>query len=185
MASESLPLPPADLARRKITITEFSDSLFRTHDIRHGPVFFGNTGFNRFDAPDGSYKVFYAGRDAFCAFIETFGGAPGTRIVTTAALKSRALTELRPRRAARLIDLTASAALVRIGADSNLFSGAYSASQAWSKALHGHPSKADGLLYPSRLDPTRHAIVLFSDRRLKLTELVGEVGTTQAHNGGS
>ena len=128
------------------------------------PVFFGKSGLNRFDAPAGSYRVLYAGRDAFCAFVETFGRSAGTRIVTAAALRARSLAELKLRRAARLIDLTQSGALVRMGADGNLFTGDHTNSQAWSKALHRHPLEADGLLYPSRLDPARHAIALFRDQ---------------------
>jgi len=141
----SLPSPPKDLAKRKVSVLEFDEPLFRTHAIARAPVFFGNSGLNRFDPPDGSYEVFYSGRDAFCAFIETFGRAAGTRIVTTTALKSYALSELKIRRTARLVDLTQPGALVRIGADGNLFSGPHKDSQIWSGALHQHPIKADGL----------------------------------------
>jgi len=152
-------------------MVEFDESMFRTHSVRRGPVFFGSSGLNRFDSPDRSYKVLYAGRDPFCAFIETFGRAAGTNVITTTALKGQALSELKVRRPVRLVDLTQSGALVRIGADGTLFSGPHATAQIWSKALHEHPQKADGLLYPSRLDPTRHAIVLFGDRGLKMTEL--------------
>jgi hypothetical protein len=146
--------------------------VFRTHALNRAPFFFGCTGLNRFDSPDNSYDVLYAGRDAFCAFIETFARAAGTRIVTTAALKEHALTEFKARRPLRLIDLAQSGALVRIGADGNLFTGDHDIPRLWSKALHDHPAKADGLLYPSRLDPVRHAIVLFGDRVPKsMTEL--------------
>jgi hypothetical protein len=117
----------------------------------------GNTGLNRFDAPDASYEVLYLGCDAYCAFVETFLHASGTRTVTTAALKTRALSQLKPHRALRVIDLAGS--------------GEYQHAQLWSKALHDHPAKADGLLYPSRLDPSRRAVALFLDRRFKFAEL--------------
>jgi hypothetical protein len=70
-----------------------------------------------------------------------------------------------------LIDLCPSGALVRIGADSRLFSADRSVAQLWSKALHDHPARADGILYPSRLDPSRQSIAVFGDRKLKLVEL--------------
>jgi hypothetical protein len=130
----------------------------------------GNAGLNRFDAPDASYGVLYLGCDAHCAFVETFAHASGTRTVTTAALKSRALSQLRPT-PLRLIDLAGPGTLVRIGVDSRLFAGEYQRAQLWSKALHDHPAKADGLLYPSRLDPTRRAVALFLDRPVKFAEL--------------
>jgi RES domain len=60
---------------------------------------------------------------------------------------------------------------MRMGADSRLFSADHEAARLWSKALHDHPIVADGLLYPSRLDPVRQAVALFSDRAPKLVEL--------------
>ena len=166
-----MPAPPEDLARIHVTINELDGPFFRTHGIKRSPLSPGSAGLNRFDAPDASYGVLYLGCDEYCAFIETFAHASGTRTVTTAALKSRALSHLKPSRVLRLIDLAASGALVRIGVDSRLFSGEYQRSQLWSKALHDHPVKADGLLYPSRLDPSRRAIALFLDRFSKFTEL--------------
>jgi hypothetical protein len=168
---EPFPAPPSDIAKRKVVLLEFHASLFRTHRIDRNPVFFGDSGNNRFDAPDHSYKVLYAGRDAYGAFVETFASAAGTRVITTTELKSRALAEMRPARALRLIDLTQSGTLVRIGADARLFSGDHAVSQLWSQALHDHPIAADGLIYPSRLDPERHGIALFEDRAPRLKEL--------------
>jgi hypothetical protein len=175
VSRRSCPRPPADLARKKLPLFQFSDNMFRTHGLNRPPFFFGCRGLNRFDSPDNSYEVMYAGRDAFCAFIETFARTAGTRFVTTAALKEHALTEFKARRPTRLIDLTQSGALVRIGADGNLFTGDHDTARLWSKALHDHSAKADGLLYPSRLDPVRNAIVLFGDRVPRsMTELTRE-----------
>jgi hypothetical protein len=171
MNGADLPGPPADLAEVAVTLITLDEPIFRTHGIHRGPVFYGNSGLNRFDAPDRSYNVLYAGRDPFCAFVETFAKAAGTRVITTTELKNKALAELKANRPLRLIDLTQSGTLVRIGADSRLFSTAHEIAQVWSKALHEHPCKADGLLYPSRLDPVRHALVLFGDRAPKMTEL--------------
>ena len=154
-----------------LTITDFSDSIYRSHDINRSPIFYGRTGHNRFDAPDRSFAVLYAGRDLFCAFVETFARAAVTRVVTTTALRNKSVAELRPLRPLRLIDLTESGSLVRIGTDARLFSAEHAIAQRWSKTLHDHPVAADGLLYPSRLDPTRHGIALFEDRAPRLTEL--------------
>ena len=163
--------PPANFHRNSVTVISFDKPLFRTHSIRRHPIFYGRTGANRFDAPDGSFGVLYAGCDPFTAFIETFAVAAGTRIITTTALKEKALSELKAARALRLIDLTQSGTLMRIGADARLFSGSHDDAQLWSKQLHAHPCKADGLLYPSRLDPLRQSIALFEDRAPALIEL--------------
>lgn len=157
--------------RSTIPIIAFDDPVFRTHSISRKPVFYGKSGGNRFDAPDASYGVLYAGRDIFCAFIETFANAAGSHIVTTTELNRKALSELKAARILQLVDLTQSGALVRVGADASLFSGPHRTAQLWSKALHEHPCNADGILYPSRLDPLRHSIALFEDRAPKIVEL--------------
>ncbi len=84
--------------------------LFRSHQIKRNPIYYGKSRLHRFDAPDGSYGVLYAGRDAYCAFIETFARSAGASIVTTAELEARALSELKATRPLNLIDLTQSGA---------------------------------------------------------------------------
>lgn len=163
--------PPADLASRRVKTVNWRESLFRTHGIHRNPLLPGHSGRNRFDASDGSYAVIYFGCDPFCAFIESFAHAAGTRAITTTALESKALAEFRARNPLRLIDLTESGSFFRIGADARLFAAEYSVSQLWGKALHDHPAAAHGLLYPSRLDHVRRSVALFSDREPSLTEL--------------
>lgn len=58
-----------------------------------------------------------------------------------------------------------------MGVDARLFAGDYQRAQLWSKAFHVHPARADGLLYPSRLDPSRCAVALYLDRCAKIAEL--------------
>lgn len=172
MSQRSCPRPPADLSERVLPIVEFAGRMFRTHALNRAPFFFGCTHRNRFDSPDCSYDVLYAGLDHFCAFIETFASVAGTRVITTHALRTNALTEFKSRRPLRLVDLSQSGALVRIGADGTLFTGDHDIPRLWSRAFHDHPEKVDGILYPSRLDPARRAVVLFGDRvPNKFTEL--------------
>lgn len=166
-----MPGPPPDVLGRKLTIIEFNDRMFRTHAINRSPIHFGRSRQHRFDSPDGSYGVLYAGRDEYCAFIETFARAAGSRTITTSELKNRCLAELKAARTLRLADLTQSGTLVRLGADARLFSGDHAISQAWSKAFYDHPFMLDGLLYPSRLDPARQALALFEGHAPKLVEL--------------
>jgi hypothetical protein len=170
----TLPGPPRELKKSSITVKEFGDSMFRSHGIHRGPVFFGKSGAHRFDAPDQSFGVLYAGRDPFSAFVETFTRAAGTRVITTTALERQALSELKAERPLRLIDLTQSGALVRIGADARLFSADHEAAQKWSKFLHDHFLRLDGILYPSRLDPEKHGIALFEDRAPAILNLSRE-----------
>jgi hypothetical protein len=175
VSQRSCPVPPADLVDRSLPLLEFDGCMFRTHGLSHPPFHFGCSGFNRFDSPDKSYEVLYAGLDPFCAFVETFASAAGTRVITTEALKENALTEFKARRSLRLVDLTQSGALVRVGADGNLFAGDHDIPRLWSRAFHDHREKVDGILYPSRLDPIRRAVALFGDRvPRRMTELSRE-----------
>ena len=82
-----MPGPPVALADRKLTLTAFDGVLYRSHQIKLNPIHYGKSRIHRFDAADGSYGVLYAGRDAYCAFIETFARSAGVRIVTTAELE--------------------------------------------------------------------------------------------------
>lgn len=148
------PPPPDDLARRRLTLRETDQAWFRIHSNSRDPLFFGRSGHNRFDAPAAEYGILYAGADAYCAFIETFGHATGDQVVTTGALGSRALTRIEALRPLRLVDLTG-AGLARLGADERLCSGDYTIAQRWSLALMQHPEQPDGLLYRSRHDPSR------------------------------
>jgi hypothetical protein len=137
-----MPAPPAALARRNVILTEFEGVLFRSHRIKRNPIHYGTSRIHRFDSPNGSYGVPYAGRVAYCAFIETFARSAGVRIVTTAELEARALSELKATRPLNSIDLTQSGALARIGADARLFAGDHSIAHLWSNALHEYPAEA-------------------------------------------
>ncbi|HZO55254.1 MAG TPA: RES family NAD+ phosphorylase [Bryobacteraceae bacterium] len=167
------PDPPPELDSRKPLLFEGAATLYRSHGIDRNPIHFGESPRYRFDSPTGEFGVLYAGLDPECAFIETFGWITGNRILTTAHLSERALAALRPERPMRLIDLFHTGGLARVGADARLTcSHDYTLSRLWSRALHTHPVKADGILYPARHDPTRQAVALF-DRGPKLA-LIGD-----------
>ena len=157
------PAPPTDLdSRSPLTFTiPVGTTLFRLHDRSKGSLFFGRTGRNRFDAPDGSFGVLYIALDEHCAFIETFGQVTGIRIVTRASLEQRVLSQLKVMHPLTLIDLARSGGLARIGADGRLLTGSHAVAQRWSAALRKHPAKPAGLLYPARHDVARYACALF------------------------
>jgi hypothetical protein len=124
---------------------------YRVHQLSLTPVFFGKKGGSRFDAPAGEFGVLYVGRDAHCAFIETFGHATGVRSVTTGELAARGMAVITCSRPLRLLDLTGKG-LARIGADARLTSSDdYGLSHRWSKAIHDHRSRPDGRAEYERL----------------------------------
>lgn len=163
----SHPGPPPDLPVRRLPITVFRGvCLWRIYAAARAPLFFGRTGGNRFDAPADAaghraYGVLYVGRDAHCAFVETFGHSTGVRLIEPERLEQRALATVRADRPLRLVDLRG-AGLARLGADAELTAGgSYAVSQAWSQALHDHPKMPDGLIYRARHDPSRFSVALF------------------------
>jgi RES domain-containing protein len=157
------PEPPADLDSRSplVFTIPVGTSLFRLHHRSKGPLFFGRTGRNRFDAPDGGFGVLYAALDEHCAFIETFGQSTGIRIVTRAELEQRVLSEMKVMRPLTVIDLARSGGLARVGADGRLLTGSHAIAQRWSAALHNLSSKPAGILYPARHDVARFACAFF------------------------
>lgn len=155
------PEPPAGFASHRLSTTRRTCQWFRVHKTSRGPLFFGTSGSNRFDAPAGEYGVLYVGADAHCAFIETFGHATGARSVTVGELASKGMATVKCSRPLRLLDLTGKG-LARIGADARLTSGDdYGLSHRWSRAIHDHPSKPDGVLYRARHDPQRLSAAIF------------------------
>lgn len=155
------PPPPADLAARRLPLREVDGPFFRIHRLVHDPLFFGTTGANRFDDPDGGYGVLYLGESPRAAFIETFGHDTGQRLVALADLALRGMTTFAARRALRVVDLTGPN-LARLGADAGLFAGGIEIAQQWSSALRTHPDAPDGLRYPCRHDNHEFSIALFS-----------------------
>ena len=157
------PEPHADLAARRPLLYELEEGtvIYRIHGAGRAAIFFGRTGDNRFDAPDGTYGVLHAGEDEYCCFIETFGQVTGVPSVSGASLDQRTLAEITVAQTMTLIDLSASAGLARIGADGRLMDGSHAVAQRWSAALRKHPSHPDGILYRARHDPAKLAFAIF------------------------
>ncbi len=161
---------------------------FRLHATGRGALYFGRKHVYRFDDPKGKFGVLYAGCDEHCAFIETLGQAlspplpaGAVRYVTDADLERRELARIRTYGRLRLVDLSG-AGLARMGADARLCSGDYRVAQRWSRAIHEHPSRPDGLLYPARHDPSRAVVAIFDRARTKLdSTALGTLMTPRNH----
>jgi hypothetical protein len=155
-----LPPPPDDLPARPLPLRAVTARWYRVHGSRHGAVFFGRAGSNRFDAPAGQYGVLYLGADPACSFIETLGRTAGRRPMSLRELSLHRMALVHPPRPLRLVDVTG-AGLARIGADARLFAGDHAVARRWSLALFGHPGAPDGILYPARHDPSLRAAAVF------------------------
>ncbi len=156
------PDPPADFSTTSLPIVLNQGSWYRLHRSEHTPLYFGRTGFNRFDAPDGEFGVLYLGDSPKCCFVETYGRSDRDdhRIVTRQELTTRNLATVEFSRPLRVVDLTGSG-LARIGVDNRLGTGDYRIARRWSQALWAHPDEPDGILYRSRHDPSRTCLAIF------------------------
>lgn len=161
MALGRTPEPSKRFHSIKLPISEIDREWYRSHPTRRDAVYFGRKGAYRFDAPDGEYGVLYVGANPHVAFIESFQIAGIHPAVTESKLKDRSLSRIRARGAVRLVNLAESGALTKIGADARIFTASYTVSQRWSRAIHDHPDKPDGILYRPRHDPARIAAAIF------------------------
>jgi RES domain-containing protein len=165
---EPHPDPPTNLHQSGLPLYEAHGPWIRSHPRRYQPLHFGNTGFNRFDAPGGQYRILYVAADVHGAFIETFGRQLGERRLEAAHVASRALSQVTHGHPLQLVDLTGPG-LSQIGADTRLTAANYDLSQRWALALHEHPDQPDGLLYRSRHDPSRLCAAIFDRAASALT----------------
>jgi hypothetical protein len=161
------PPPPPDLRDRHLPLAPTGGPLFRVHAIRHGVLYFGSSGDNRFDDPRREYGVLYAGLSAACAFVETFSDPLDVPFVTEAQLAQRKLSRIEVLAPLRLVDLRGSQ-LRRLGADARLFAGDHAPAQLWSRAFFDHPARPEGLLYRARHDAGESSVALFDRARPSL-----------------
>jgi hypothetical protein len=164
------PEPTRDLENSEPLLAELSIGaiLSRLHNRRRSPLFFGRTGGNRFDSPDRSYGVLYAGLDEYCSFVETYGQTTGIRTVTSTALEGRHLAHLELLRPMKLIDLSNSEGLARAGADSRLFRSSHAVAQRWSDAFREHPTRRHPLSCATRCSKKRLRDLRMSPFRLQI-----------------
>ena len=125
----------------------------------------------RLNAPDGSFGVLYTARELAGAFAEAFLRQPGSTLIDTGFLKSKAYVELEVVSPLVLIKL-AGPGLAVLGATAEVVHGGlpYDVPQAWSKALSNHPAAADGIAYYARHDDEALCYALFSRSVAKIAE---------------
>lgn len=140
---------PVDATWRRMYETRFPNPL------GHGP------GLSRFSDPTGkAFGLIYLGSTAKVAFVETIlrdrtDGRGADCVVAYGEIEKRSLASIVPVEPLVLVDLTGDGPL-RMGVPSDVVGARdQSLAQSWSVAFHDHPSKPDGVLYPSRLNEQR------------------------------
>ncbi len=168
--ADALPEPPADIAARKLPLVArpAGTQYVRIHRATDGAVWFGWNAVtrqfrpptNRFDAPDRSYGVLYAGARRDGAFAEAVGRKPGS-FRSNDELSALAVTTLALSRDLRLVDLHGGDAVGALGATGVIGVGPQSLARRWSNAIHAHPEEPDGIEYRCRHNSDEVAVALF------------------------
>jgi hypothetical protein len=167
---DALPEPPADIASRRLPLVHrpAGAQYVRIHHAADGPVWFGRDEAtkqfrpptNRFDALDRSYGVLYAAGTRDGSFAESIGRKPRS-FRSDAELAAFAITILTLTRDLRFVDLHGGAAVGALGATGVVGVGPQSLARRWSKALHDHPDRPDGIEYRCRHNSDEIAVALF------------------------
>jgi hypothetical protein len=170
--ADALAPPPPDLAQRALPIELAPEGgrVWRIHQAKHGPIFFGTSRANRFDDPDGGFGVLYASTSPEGAFAETCLRETEKSFVTEAFLAERALAVLALKKPLRLVKAHG-AGLRRLGVSADLTTGAIATPQRWSAALHAHLEAPDGLVCRARHDNDQMSLAIF-DRAADRIEIV-------------
>lgn len=128
--------------------------LHRIHRLIHEPVFFGPGGSvpeQRYDDPDGAYKVLYLARALETAFGETLVRLPTVTDVLSTEVLIRARSELTTTRAIRLYSLNDAGLSAHGLTLADVVGDNYA--RTWSLSAYVHANtRADGLLYTSRFN---------------------------------
>jgi hypothetical protein len=173
-----VPVPPANLADlvnmmtwpRGQVIHRIHPNIYGSSQFNPGPK--GNARFSPIKASDKSnIPTLYGGTTFDCAAMETvFHDVPiaaGFKTFDKQKLADHAYSQITPRRALNLIDLTGTA-LKKLGIQRSQLidteKDEYLNTRNWAEALHAACPNADGLCWVSRQDDRAFAIVIFGDR---------------------
>lgn len=160
----SAPQPPGDLATRALptTIVPARTPLHRFHNGLYGPVFFDRSLEGRLNAPDAGYGVLYVARQVEGAFAESFRRNPGSTLLASDFIASKAYAILTWDRPLVFVNLHGKGHSA-LGSTAEVTHGGkpYDTPQTWSRALFDHPETVDGIAYRARHDDDEICYAVF------------------------
>jgi len=140
--------------------------VFRCHGAEHGPLWFANAGYGRFDLAD-TQGTCYTAESEQITLLETWGGM---RVIPSTELSARAVSRVQVTTDRILADLTSNTA-AQFGVTAEIFTtGNYQLTQMWASALHA--AGFDGIRYWARHDlaHTHACLALFDTAGAPSTE---------------
>lgn len=140
--------------------------MFRCHGAEHGPLWFANAGYGRFDLAD-TQGTCYTAESEQITLLETWGGM---RVIPSTELAARAVSRMQITTDRVLADLTSNTA-AQFGVTAEIFTtGNYQLTQMWASALRA--AGFDGIRYWARHDlaHTHACLALFGDAGARPTD---------------
>ncbi len=97
------PLP--NLEGKKVPVVDIAagTTIYRSHGLAHGPLYFGKRRLHRFDDPLACYGVLYAARDPVGAFVETFLRFPANVLLDRSDLDGSGCADIRVKRDLKVV----------------------------------------------------------------------------------
>lgn len=191
-------LPPAEFATARLRLHKVpaGQRFDRIYLSRYpDPLGFGKTP-SRFSDPrrrlaSNRFGVLYLGDTVKVCFLEAVlrdqrDGAIGNLPIAETELHDRRYAEIETIRSLRMVDLRDDGAVI-MGVPSDVAKATnQTLARAWSLALHEHPEKPDGIIYPSRLNG--HTNLAVFDRAIpklravRIMTLIGAPGLAAVLN---
>jgi hypothetical protein len=151
-----------DFSKLSPPVAHIAGPWFRVHQTVRAAVSFGRNSVYRWDAPDQSYGVLYAGESWHGAFMESVLHEPTQRMVLRSELQKRSMALIKTATPLRLVDLSEGAVLRALGlSEADTKGYPYARSQEISKAIQTAGWNIHGIRYASRLEPKFACLVLF------------------------
>jgi hypothetical protein len=141
------------------------DGIVRVHALNRSPIFFGPSAGgrpqNRFDAPNGQFRILYAAERLEGAFVETVLRRPVGRILRRAAVEERGWSIVRPSRSLSLAKLFDDGLQFHQIDAGEISIDDYGPSRELALALHTDFPDLDGLAYRSRYNNGEICFAIF------------------------
>jgi hypothetical protein len=159
----SLSPPPPDFGKRRLpTLTLGPSVYFRCFELKYPPIRVSADPAHRCTVAGGGTAYF---SDApHCAYIEAVPLLPHPVLPafgpTERWLEQHGVAEIRICRTLRVVDLTGSG-LARLGIDNAFSTCPHPEAQRWAQVIFDHPSKVEGILFRSRVDPECRNLAAF------------------------
>jgi hypothetical protein len=145
------PKPRAEIAGLDMPVQALSSlTYYRLTDVKYpSPLFWSRTGRYRFDSPTAKWGVCYAGETIASAFQEVFSDEIRKGDLNYASVAAYRVWSITVPATMKTIEL-AGPTLTAIRASIQSFTGRYTLSQEWGRALMLNKDDLDGLIYIGR-----------------------------------